>query len=210
MLWLGARKHGWEADVNGRGWKSWYCGEGKSAQHESLIAYMMRETFQGLAYLHSFSRIHRDIKSDNILVGAGGTVKIADFGFCVQLTKENQSRSSVLGTPYWVMRRRRGRAMEGWGTEEERRKKKEESSGRVGERGGKGKDQGLKGNGMRRNGESRERGRRGGVGQRIGTGTRTVDADARRWRLRSSERSLTLPRCSTIIQTFILSLLLFL
>eukprot|EP00960_Hanusia_phi_P070657 767359-Hanusia_phi.AAC.5 len=63
---------------------------------------MMRETFQGLAYLHSFSRIHRDIKSDNILVGAGGTVKIADFGFCVQLTKENQSRSSVLGTPYWV------------------------------------------------------------------------------------------------------------
>uniref|UniRef100_A0A7S0EQR9 cGMP-dependent protein kinase n=1 Tax=Hanusia phi TaxID=3032 RepID=A0A7S0EQR9_9CRYP len=97
-----AMQYGAMNEILEKGWKSWYCGENKSAQHESLIAYMMRETFQGLAYLHSFSRIHRDIKSDNILVGAGGTVKIADFGFCVQLTKENQSRSSVLGTPYWM------------------------------------------------------------------------------------------------------------
>ena len=30
--------------------------------------------------------------------------QVADFGFCVQLTKESTSRSSVLGTPYWCVR----------------------------------------------------------------------------------------------------------
>ena len=52
-------------------------------QLESCIAYIQREALQGLAYLHSYSRIHRDIKSDNILLGAGGAVKLGDLGVCV-------------------------------------------------------------------------------------------------------------------------------
>ncbi len=34
--------------------------------------------------------IHRDTKSDNKLLGENGTVKLADFGYCVQLTEEKQ------------------------------------------------------------------------------------------------------------------------
>lgn len=39
-----------------------------------------REVCNGLAYLHSFHRVHRDIKSDNIFVSDGGSVKIGDLG----------------------------------------------------------------------------------------------------------------------------------
>jgi serine/threonine protein kinase len=29
-------------------------------------------------------------------------IQVEDFGFCVQLTKESQTRCSTLGTPYWM------------------------------------------------------------------------------------------------------------
>jgi len=69
---------------------------------ESHIAYVCKNTLQGLAFIHSKHRIHRDIKSDNILLGNNGEVKIADFGYAAQLTKKQQKRQSVVGTPYWM------------------------------------------------------------------------------------------------------------
>ena len=41
---------------------------------------------KGIAYIHSKKQIHRDIKSDNILINKSGEIKIADFGFAAQLT----------------------------------------------------------------------------------------------------------------------------
>lgn len=53
-------------------------------------------------YLHSHHRIHRDIKSDNVLIGANGEIKITDLGYAAQLTQKQQKRRTVIGTPYWM------------------------------------------------------------------------------------------------------------
>jgi len=68
---------------------------------EEQIAYVTLETLRGLDFIHSLHRIHRDIKSDNVLIGNKGEIKIADFGFATQLTQSKQKRITQCGTPYW-------------------------------------------------------------------------------------------------------------
>ncbi|CAB1343797.1 unnamed protein product, partial [Coregonus sp. 'balchen'] len=86
-----------------------YCGGGslQDIYHvtgplsESQIAYMSRETLQGLYYLHNKGKMHRDIKGANILLTDNGYVKLADFGVSAQITATLAKRKSFIGTPYW-------------------------------------------------------------------------------------------------------------
>jgi len=68
---------------------------------EGHIAVVCFESLKALEYMHSTHRIHRDIKSDNILLNLAGDIKLADFGYTVQLTEKKSRRNTTIGTPYW-------------------------------------------------------------------------------------------------------------
>lgn len=88
-----------------------YCGGGSVAEvirvlnrplSEDQIALIVRESLQGLKYLHSKAIVHRDIKGGNILLTDAGEVKLADFGVAAQLFSTIAKRQTFVGTPYWM------------------------------------------------------------------------------------------------------------
>ncbi|KPP62957.1 protein kinase-like [Scleropages formosus] len=87
-----------------------YCGGGslQDIYHitgplkERQIAYVCRETLQGLHHLHEAGKMHRDIKGANILLTERGDVKLADFGVAAEINASVAKRKSFIGTPYWM------------------------------------------------------------------------------------------------------------
>eukprot|EP00759_Apiculatamorpha_spiralis_P025200 PhF_6_TR28269/c0_g1_i1/m.41829 len=69
--------------------------------NDSQIAYIMTHILNAVGYLHEHNQMHRDIKSDNVLVDLHGNLKLGDFGFTTTFGESNK-RKTVVGTPYWM------------------------------------------------------------------------------------------------------------
>ncbi|KAG8928417.1 signal transducing kinase of the PAK [Tulasnella sp. 417] len=73
---------------------------------EGQIAAVSRETCQGLEHLHRHGVIHRDIKSDNVMLSLNGDIKLTDFSSCAQISDPNSSKRTFMVnnpySPYWM------------------------------------------------------------------------------------------------------------
>ncbi|KAG6473713.1 mitogen-activated protein kinase kinase kinase 17-like [Zingiber officinale] len=67
---------------------------------EPFIRSYARDVLGGLAYLHAAGVAHCDVKSQNVLLCAGGRAKLADFG-CARRSSETDRRFSG-GTPMFM------------------------------------------------------------------------------------------------------------
>ena len=79
-----------------------YCEDKNIKIDEKVIAYIMRKCLEGLLFLHQRGIVHRDIKSDNILLNSKGDIKLADFGYATQLTSNRRETVSKVGTVCWM------------------------------------------------------------------------------------------------------------
>jgi p21-activated kinase 7 len=69
----------------------------KTRMDENQIATVCKSVLKALAFLHANGVIHRDIKSDSILLSSDGRVKLTDFGFVAQVSADLQKRKSLVG-----------------------------------------------------------------------------------------------------------------
>jgi len=69
---------------------------------ERQIAYLSREILQGLLFLHQNRLVHRDIKSDNILLFLDGRVKIGDLGICAEVQGSDIEPLPMAGSRCWI------------------------------------------------------------------------------------------------------------
>jgi fused-like protein len=71
---------------------------------EPLVCDVARQLVQALHYLHSRRIVHRDMKPQNVLISAKGTVKLCDFGFARSDADRQQQMlmQSIKGTPLYM------------------------------------------------------------------------------------------------------------
>ncbi|XP_078204651.1 serine/threonine-protein kinase PAK 4-like isoform X3 [Callithrix jacchus] len=70
--------------------------------NEEQILAVCLAVLQALLVLHNQGIIHQDIKNESILLTHDDRVKLSDFGFCAQVSKEVPRRKSLVDKPYWT------------------------------------------------------------------------------------------------------------
>ena len=67
--------------------------------NEEIAKFYLSEVYLAIRYLHSKNIIHRDIKSENILLDSNGHIKLIDFGTSKKGVDNTNLTSSFIGTP---------------------------------------------------------------------------------------------------------------
>lgn len=69
---------------------------------EATVQSIAKQLVRALHYLHTNRVIHRDMKPQNILIGANGVVKLCDFGFARAMSSNTMVLTSIKGTPLYM------------------------------------------------------------------------------------------------------------
>ncbi|PNW70838.1 hypothetical protein CHLRE_17g735550v5 [Chlamydomonas reinhardtii] len=64
------------------------AAHGGRADEATVVKTVLRPLLEALLYLHRWGIVHRDVKPENVLFAADGTVKLADFGLAINMVEE--------------------------------------------------------------------------------------------------------------------------
>lgn len=66
------------------------------------IKRLMRDICSGLAAIHEAGIVHRDLKPGNVMLEAGGSAKIADFGIATTAASDITAHNELLGCAHYI------------------------------------------------------------------------------------------------------------
>ena len=69
---------------------------------EAEVRKIARQLVHALHYLHTHRVIHRDMKPQNVLLGANSRVMLCDFGFARAMSQQTTVLTSIKGTPLYM------------------------------------------------------------------------------------------------------------
>jgi myosin-light-chain kinase len=83
---------------------------------ESVV--LFSQVMRAIAYVHSQGIVHRDIKAENFLFAADGSLQLIDFGLSVRLKSDEEKLTAVLGSSHYVapemLRQRYSKPVDVW------------------------------------------------------------------------------------------------
>ena len=88
--------------INGSHLKDWIVKNKISSIHTRFL--LLKQASSGLAYAHKQGIVHCDIKPQNMLVSAEGTLKITDFGIsrALETISRTERHSEIWGSPIYI------------------------------------------------------------------------------------------------------------
>ena len=69
---------------------------------EPQVAFIAAQIALALGFLHEKLIIHRDLKPENVLMDEDGYIRLADFGFCKPLQRNDDTTESFCGTAEYI------------------------------------------------------------------------------------------------------------
>lgn len=66
------------------------------------VVSVIGQVCEALDFAHQHDIVHRDVKPENILIGADGTVKVTDFGIAKLTSSVTVTKERIVGTPEYI------------------------------------------------------------------------------------------------------------
>ncbi|EFJ51338.1 hypothetical protein VOLCADRAFT_34315, partial [Volvox carteri f. nagariensis] len=74
----------------------------KTALPEPQLLDLFAQVLLAIQHVHSKNILHRDLKTQNIFLTSGGSIRLGDFGISRPLNGTMDLASTIIGTPYYM------------------------------------------------------------------------------------------------------------
>jgi serine/threonine protein kinase len=86
--------------LEGRTLKARFDDQGALAEED--LHSVAEDVGRGLEAIHARGIVHRDVKMENVIVGADGRARITDFGLVLEAGAKDEYKGRIVGTPAYI------------------------------------------------------------------------------------------------------------